>query len=253
MGDSTQNQQLSVMPTGDFDNLGDHREGEQRVIQGTIVKFTNEAEWMTRDDEKLSAAQELIATGIIRVLQKWIHKMPVETRILKPGENVDLEALNEAAPKDEWGERDGKPCGPWQCEYLVYLLDPRTMDRYTYATDTVGGGIAVRDLRDKVQWMRRLRGQNIYPVVTLDDKFMKTRHGGRQRPHLVVVRWIALGGDNANALPAPVAGAGNGAAALPEIKSPSLAEDLGEEDWDAKGDLLPADLSAEAAPKKNKK
>ena len=60
--------------------------------------------------------------------------------------------------------------------------------------------------------MRRLRGQNVFAVVTLSDKLMKTRFGGRQRPHLVVVRWIALGGDNANALPAP---------ALREVEAPS--------------------------------
>ena len=210
----------TLMPTDGFE---DHREGdEQRVIQGSIVKFTNEGSWVTRDEEELPADQELIATGIIRVLQKWINKMPDPdaTRILKPGENVDLEALNEAAPKSEWTEDPNGKRGPWQCQYLMYLLDPKTMDRYTFATGTVGGGIAVRDLRDKVTWMRRMRGQNIFAVVTLADKFMKTKFSGRQRPHFVVTRWIALGGDNANALPAP---------ALREIESPSLAEDLGDE------------------------
>jgi hypothetical protein len=251
MGDITQNQQLSVMPTDGFE---DHREGDEaRIIQGAIVKFTNEATWVTRDEEELPADQELIATGIVRVLQKWVDHMPVkeETRFLKPGETVDVDALNEAAPKAEWGERDGKPCGPWQCQYLVYLLDPKTMDRYTYATGTVGGGIAVRDFRDKVTWMRRMRGSNIFAVVTLSDKHMKTRHGGRQRPHLVVVRWIQLGGDNATALPAPVAGVdGGGAVALREVEAPSLAEETGEEGWEDEGDPLPADLAVKAAPKK---
>jgi hypothetical protein len=209
-------------PIDGFEGFEDRREGDERpqgggVIQGTVVKFTNEAEWTTRDEETLSSDRELIATDIIRVVQKWIDAMPVETHILEPGEKFpDLEALNEAAPKSEWAEGpDGKKRGPWQAQYIVHLLDPKTMDRYSYATGTVGGGIAVRDLRDKVQWMRRLRGQNVFAVVTLSDKLMKTKFGGRQRPHFVVVRWIALGGDNANALPAP---------ALREVEAPSIKE-----------------------------
>jgi hypothetical protein len=41
--------------------------------------------------------------------------------------------------------------------------------------------------------MRRFRGQNVYPVVTLSDTFMPTRFGGRQRPHLEIKRWITFG------------------------------------------------------------
>jgi hypothetical protein len=225
-----------------FEGFEDRVEGDDRpeggsVIQGTVVKFTNEATWVTRDEEELPPDRELIATDIIRVVQKWINQLPVETTVLEAGQKFpDLEALNEAAPKTEWAEGpDGKPRGPWQAQYIVHLLDPKTMDRFSYATGTTGGGIAVRDLRDKVQWMRRLRGQNIYPVVTLSDKFMKTRFGGRQRPHFVIVRWIALGGDNVTALPAPP---------LREVESPKLAEDLNDE--------IP-DFDAEAPTPKKKK
>ena len=223
--ENIQNQNLPSVVIGDgFENHheGDERSGN-RIIQGTIVKFTNEAEWVTRDDEKISSDHELIATDIIRVVQKWVGGMPVETRVLGPGENFpDVEALNEAAPKSEWAEGpDGKKRGPWQCQYIVHLLDPKTMDQYSYATGTVGGGICVRDLRDKVLWMRRMRGQNIFAVVTLSDKNMKTKFGGRQRPHFVVVRWIALGGGDANALPAPDAGSGGA-----EVEAPTLAEEL---------------------------
>ena len=38
--------------------------------------------------------------------------------------------------------------------------------------------------------MRRLRGQHVYPVVTLSNTFMNTKHGGRQRPHFVIKRWV---------------------------------------------------------------
>jgi hypothetical protein len=185
------------------------------------VKFTNESTWVTRDGDVLLPDRELIATAITRVTQKWIDRLPVETRVLEPGENFpDLEALNEAAPKSEWAEGpDGKKRGPHQNAYNVHLLDPRTMDRFTFATGTVGGGICTRDLRDKTQWMRRLRGHNVVPVVTLSDKTMKTKFGSRHRPHFVVVRWIELGGGDATAaLPAP--------GAVVEVEAPSLAEEM---------------------------
>jgi len=79
------------------------------------------------------------------------------------------------------------------------------MDKYTFATGTTGGRIAIRELRDKLVWMRRLRGPNVYPVITLADKFMNTKYGGRQRPHFVIRRWVRLGGDGGEveALPPP--------------------------------------------------
>jgi hypothetical protein len=210
-----------------FEGFEDRVEGDDRpeggsVIQGTVVKFTNEAVWVTRDEEELPSNLELIAIDIVRVVQKWIDQLPVETRILEPGEKFpDLEALNDTAPKSEWTEGpDGKSRGPWQAQFIVHLLNPKTMERYSYATGTVGGGIAVRELRDKVQWMRKLRGLNVYAVVTLAAKHMKTRFGRRQRPHFVIVRWITLGDTaEAAALPAPAR----------EVQEPSLAEEMGDE------------------------
>ena len=66
------------------------------------------------------------------------------------------------------------------------------MDKYTFRTGTVGGGIAARDLVDKVKWMRRIRGDKVCAVVTLSNIFMNTRFSGRQRPHFVVKRWVRL-------------------------------------------------------------
>ncbi|MGB9388823.1 MAG: hypothetical protein WCB70_02345 [Xanthobacteraceae bacterium] len=237
---------------GGFEGFEDRHEGDDRpqgggVIQGTVVKFTNEAMWMTRDEEELPADLEVIATDIVRVVQKWIDQQPAgPPRILEPGEKFpDLEALNETAPKSEWTEGpDGKPRGPYQVQYIVHLLNPKTMDRYSFATGTVGGGIAVRELRDKVIWMRKLRGEHVYPIVSLTDKFMNTRFGGRQRPHFVIVRWITLGADEKAALPAPAR----------EVKEPTLAEEMRDQipdsadqgaPWD---DALPADLQPPGEP-----
>jgi hypothetical protein len=169
-----------------------------RQIQGQLVKFTNEATWVAGDEE-LSDKLELVAVNVSRVVQKWQDGQPTGTIVLEPGQKFpDVEKLNAEVPKSKWVEGpDGRPRGPWQAQYLVYLLNPNTVDRFTYATSTIGGSIAVRDLADRVKWMRSFRGENVYAVVTPSRTFMNTRFGGRQRPHFIIKRWIALGGEGA--------------------------------------------------------
>jgi hypothetical protein len=186
---------------------GDNRPEGAGVIQGNLVKFTNEAMWVTRDGDELSADLELVAVDVGRVVQKWQDDRPVETIVLQPHQKFpDIEEMNEKVPKKEWVEGpDGNMRGPWQAQHVLYLLDPQTMDRYTFPTGTTGGRIAVRDLRDKTIWIRRLRGPNVYAVVLLSDTFMATKWGGRQRPHFKIVRWVRLGGEGGEveALPPP--------------------------------------------------
>jgi hypothetical protein len=233
---------------------GDEGSRGRGVIQGTCVKFTNEAVWVNNDDEELPADLELVVVNIGRVVQKWKDQQPIETRVLEPGEKFpDLDKLNEDTPRREWVEGpDGNKRGPWQAQYLVYMLSPETMDRYTWPTGTVGGSIAVRDLVDKTKWMRRLRGAHVYPVVTLSDRFMNTRFGGRQRPHLVVKRWIAFDADQ-KALPTPATSANPKqleklatettpatAAGVRTVDTPPLAEELNDE-IPSKGDASKRD------------
>lgn len=139
--------------------------------------------------------------------------------------------MNEKISRKEWIEGpDGQLRGPWQGQHILYLLDPKTMDKFSFATGTVGGRIAVRELRDKLVWMRRLRGPNVYPVVILSDKFMNTKFGGRQRPYFKIVRWVRFGGEGGEveALPPPPSPATQTSAQpeLPSVKEPSLAEDM---------------------------
>jgi hypothetical protein len=170
------------------------------VIQGTLIKFTNQAEWETRDGE--AAPAELVAVDISRVVQKWKGGEPVETIVLAPGEKFpDVEAMNAQIPA-EWEQGpDGKPRGAWQPQHILYLLKLPELEKYTFATGTIGGRIAVRDLVDKIKWMRRYRGSGVCPIVVLSDVFMNTRFGGRQRPHFVIKGWINMDGGSAAALP----------------------------------------------------
>src|SRR5262249_34116381 len=155
-------------------------------------------------EEEVPANLELVAIDIGRVVQKWKDQRPVETIVLEPGQRYpDIKELNENTPKSEWTDgADGKPRGPGQAQHIVYVLNPATMDRFSYPTGTTGGAIAVRDLVERTKWMRRFRGTSVYPVITLSDVFMNTRFGGRQRPHFIIKQWIGLGGEE-KSLPAP--------------------------------------------------
>ena len=62
--------------------------------------------------------------------------------------------MNESVPKADWVEGPDGLRGPWQAQYIVYLLNLETMDRFSFPTGTVGGGIAVRELVDKTKWIR---------------------------------------------------------------------------------------------------
>jgi hypothetical protein len=229
-------------PTAIVDNFegwedgveGDDRPEGAGIIQGTLIKFTNEGKWVTRDGEELPTDLELVAANVNRVVQKWWDGQPVETIILEPHQKFpDVEEMNEKVPKKEWVEGpDGNMRGPWQAQHMLYLLDPKTMDKFTFPTGTVGGRIGIRELVDKTMWMRRLRGPSVHPVITLADAFMNTKWGGRQRPHFKIVRWVSLGGEGGEveALPPP-AHPTTPQPELPlnEVKEPSLKEKLNDD------------------------
>ena len=234
-----------------FEGWEDGVEGHDRpqgagVIQGTSVKFTNDSTWVTRDKIELESNLELVAVDVARVVQKWEDGSPIETIVLEPHQKFpDIESMNEAIPRDQWVEGpDGKPRGPWQAQHILYMVDLMTMEKYTFATGTVGGRIAIGELRDKLVWMRRVRGLNVYAVIVLRDKFMNTRFGGRQRPFFSIVRWVKLGteGGDVAALPAP---------ATPVADSPSLVlEPSLKEELNDSIDDLPGLGTAETPPKK---
>jgi hypothetical protein len=228
---------------------GDDRPQRAGIIQGTLIKFTNEYTWVTRDGEELPANLELCPVDVLRVVQKWHDQQPIETIILEQHQKFpDIKKMNEEAPKEELVEGpDGKMRGPHQAQHIVYLLDPKTMDKYTFPTGTTGGAIAVRELRDKIVWMRKFRGPNVYPTVLLRDTFFPTRFGGRQRPHFKILpnRWVRLGGEGnqiepasgLTPLPPPATPSDKPAKQttaqselpLETVKEPTLAEDMGDE------------------------
>ena len=74
------------------------------------------------------------------------------------------------------------------------LLNPLDAAFFTFINGTVGAAIAVDRLKNKVVWMRQLRGSNVVPLVKLDSKPMKTRFGQKMRPEFTILEWRQLGG-----------------------------------------------------------
>ena len=172
-----------------FDAYGDDL--DQRLLQGTQIKFTNAFTWVTKAGEEMPTNEDFIASEVKRVEARWTKdkNAPPQTRVLLPGEKFrDVKKLNEETPRDQWVEGpNGQLKGPYENQHYLYLLD-RLMKRYTYVTSTIGGNIAISDLVQQVRDARFVYGQDTYAKVRLSDTWMKTTHSkeGRQRPHFIV-------------------------------------------------------------------
>jgi hypothetical protein len=197
------NTNMPVVIGDGFDDYAD--ETGDSIIKGAKLKFTLDYKWVVGDVE-ISPKRELLAVEILKIEQKWLpgQAPPAETRILAANEEFrDIRALNEKAPREEWQERFGEPRGPWQVAQVVYLLDPTTMEIFTYVAPTpmfkgdksgnYGGTRAIRDLRESTKLARRVQGASVYPVVTLGDTFMPTEYGGRQRPCFNIKGYRTIG------------------------------------------------------------
>ena len=211
----------------------------KRIIQGDRLSFTVDYKWLINDAEEFPKDRELVVIDVIRYAQKWVDGRPVSiipVTANQPWPNVDK--LNAACAKSEWGTYNGKPQGPWQRQRAVYFVDIGTMGKFTWPSrvDTVGSDICVRDIHDKVRLMREFRGARVFATVTLGDTFFPTSFGGRQRPDLKINRdrWIVLGKEE-KALPAPSTAALPAAtpidplSGIKTVEEPSLAEQMGDE------------------------
>jgi hypothetical protein len=209
----------------DYDDAieGDEGEARSRSIKGPLVVFTNDATYkIKKANTFLSPDQDFIAANVLRIETYWgKDNKPKDERVLGPGEKYrDLQTLNESIPRNEWGiGPDGKPRGPWQAQRFVILVDPKSLDTFTFASGTIGGSIAIGALVDKTLWMRRWKGAGVYPVVHLDKTWMNTQYGGRWAPHFKITNWVTL--DTSEAISGPV-----GASKQVEQKPQTAAEQL---------------------------
>jgi hypothetical protein len=166
--------------------------GGARLLRFVTDHFT------TREGETIDPKRELITLGLVKVVQKFVDKKLVDTIIVAPGAKMpDVEAMNDKAPREEWGvDFNGNPAGPYARVLVLKLLDAQSMDRYAFVTKSIGGSVAIGDLSDKIKILRRIRGPNATAVVACDTALMKTRFGTRiKRPDFKILRYINLGGD----------------------------------------------------------
>ena len=171
---------------------------------------------------------ELIALATKQAVQCWENGKPVKTITDLPLPDVDK--LNAAIPEEDWEDGINGPRPPWTKQHVVYLLDPKTAGVFTYINNTAGAAIAVRELRDKVSMMRKLRGANVVPVVELSAKPMKTKFGMKQRPHFKIIDWRDLSGEPQAAITPPTPPMREVGAS---VKPVSLKEEMADEiPWD---------------------
>jgi hypothetical protein len=168
-----------------------------------LLKYVTD-HFVTREGEAIEPSREMAVLGLKKVVQKFVGQKLVDTIIVPDGEKMsDLAAMNEAAPREEWGkDLNGNPVGPFVRVLLLKMLDVKTMDRFAFVTSSVGGSIAIGDLSDKTKIMRRFNGPNVVPVISCSVTNFKTKFGVRKRPDFRVLRWMALGGGGGG-LPKP--------------------------------------------------
>jgi hypothetical protein len=150
----------------------------------SFIKFSAQGEWMLNDEE-LPQEREYMVAGVKRSCVRWPQESgaPEETILLEPGQKwPDTNEWNEAIPKREWRtDAGGNLKGPWERAYTILLMDVDSMDRFRFATATVGGGIAIRDIATKIANKRKFSAVEVLAVVRLSTMHMKTKFGGRDR------------------------------------------------------------------------
>jgi len=202
--------EVTLPPDGGFDNDGFAPSGNNSGRGHDFLRWKAGYGWVDRDG--VTAPSPLLAVKVDEILRMWKDDRPTDITE-KP--LPDPDTLNAQIPVSEWEEGlDGRPRPPWAHYVVVYLVDPETATKYVYAAATVGGHIAVEQLKDNVITMRLLRGARVMPLVELSSKPMKTKFKMSERPDFRIVSWHLPGGDG-GMLAAPTA---------PQLSGPVAAE-----------------------------
>ena len=165
------------------------------VIQGEILRCVD-GHWGIRDGTVIPPETVLLAIATNEAMQCWRDQTPVDTIIKRPDEPLpDVDELNAQIPRETWElGLDGQPRPPWQHVYIAYFVNIADASLYTFINSTIGARIAVEKLRDRVKWMRALRGANVAPLVQLDAREMRTKFGTKMRPEFTIIEWREIGG-----------------------------------------------------------
>jgi len=173
------NSQLPTLQRWFVDNVNPVRGLKKRFLTDRVVDHNK---------SPVAADRTFIVTGSAegwRFLTKgepprWTMRTAGQPRPQRP----------ECGDESDWPlDFNGQPACPWKYVNLLYLLDAQTGEVSTFETDSIGGGIAVRELADQIVAMQTTEGALVAPVVALEAASFKTRYGQKLRPHFRITGW----------------------------------------------------------------
>jgi hypothetical protein len=164
-------------------------EAAERTIRGTLLEF---ADWRWTSGKEATPVEDgtkLVALATAAMWVRWENGKPVEYRMREPGRRLpDREELG-YDDQSEWeAGPSGEPQDPWRNTRLVYLVDPKTAEAYTFSTSSWGGRGAVTDLGDQITRMRTVHADAV-PIVELRAAEMPTKYGRKSKPVFKIVAW----------------------------------------------------------------
>jgi hypothetical protein len=189
---------IAIAPTADEDNPR-----PQRSLSGDIMLKFDDPEW-TGNGLTMNS-RELVLIEIHHEILKWPTDAEVLAGAKGPAEVIpvvrgqpepDLDALNNAIPESQWRMRFGKKEKPYRLQRVLEFLDHRSMERLSWPSyvEVIGSSIAADEVKRRISVVRRLRGEDLVPVVRLEHVHMPNSYKpDRQRPHLAVMGWCRLG------------------------------------------------------------
>ena len=103
----------------------------------------------------------------------------------------DLDALNAGVPEAEWPIYQGKKEPPFRPQRVLEFLDRVSMDALSWGhyVTVKGASICVEEVRRRIARVRRVMGEDLYPLVKLNHCiFPNGFNKNLERPWLEVVR-----------------------------------------------------------------
>jgi hypothetical protein len=164
-----------------------------RVLRGALLKFADWKWTQGKEAAEVPPGKQFVGLGTAVAQVKWKDGKPSQYVLQESGKKLpDRNELDEPEGCGTWElGPDGKPRDPWQLTRFVYLLDPLTMETFTFSTSSHGGRNAVMDLADQIMRMRALGHPGALPIIELGSGPMPTKFGRKSKPVLKIVKWCA--------------------------------------------------------------
>lgn len=162
--------------------------GSSNFIIGKMLKYIDRV-YVVEKTEELPKDSLLVAINVVTAWVEWRNGKPVAYRVTEPGQlHPDREDLGDRDEATWELGLDGQPADPWHDTRYLHLIDPLTGRDYTFITDTVGGRLAIGDLKRQIGNVRHARPGAV-PLVKPGSTTMRTNYGPRPRPDFIVVEW----------------------------------------------------------------